>query len=223
MWPLALLLACGSAGMASAAQRCVWLGDVDTDRTLGALRDFDETTRHPRLWSLERQPSPLGIPPIRVAQQRMESGDLEWVLERYPAGQLAMVQLQGVRDMNASGDDSTCPLEQRASLQFERIRFTAAACPEAQASATFLTQLLASEQLGLNERLQGARPAAPGPLEHITLDGSNYVLRHHRNSEPVDRRFHSQARDLAEAADAVIDAVRSCSHDGTAEIVSVTL
>ena len=43
------------------------------------------------------------------------------------------------------------------------------------------------------------------------------------DGDPVERRFGSAASELADAADAVIDAVLSCAQDASADTVTVRL
>lgn len=147
---------------------------------------------------------------------------LEWVLERYPAGQPAAVQLQGVRWVDAADDSAACPAAQRASLRFEQVRLPASSCADAQASASVLSGMLDSDGSRLDERMRGMPPRASDDLR-VVVDGMDYVLRHHRDGDPVERRFGSAASELADAADALIDAVLSCAEDASADTVTVRL
>lgn len=220
---LLALLAAAALADAAAAERCAWTdrSERDLHLTLAALQDDDIVPRL-RLWSLERQPALVGRKPVRIAQVRNDSGALEWVLEHYPAGQPAAVQLQGVRWVDHAEDSADCRDEQRAALRFVRIRVPAASCPDAQASATALSARLDIDNNRLDERMRGTLPAGPYHLR-VVLDGHAYVLRHHRDGDPIERRFGSAADGLADAADAVIDAVMSCAEDATAETVTVRL
>lgn len=208
---------------AVAAERCAWThrNQRDLHLTLAALQDGDIASAR-RLWSLERQPTLFGLKPLRIAQSRTASGTLEWVLERYPAGQPAAVQLQGVRWVDDAEDTAACPAQRRAALRFERVRVPAASCPDAKATATVLSDLLQADSNRLDERMRGTPPAGPDDLRLVT-DGHDYVLRQHRDGDPTERRFGSAATELADAADAVIDAVLSCAEYATADTVTVRL
>lgn len=220
---LLALLSAAALADATAAERCAWAdrNRSDLHLALSALQDSDIAPRL-RLWSLERQPTLFGLKPLRIAQSRTASGTLEWVLERYPAGQPAVVQLQGVRWVDDAEDRAACPAQRRAALRFERVRVPAASCADAQATATVLSGLLQADSNRLDERMRGTLPAGPDDLRVVT-DGHDYVLRLHRDGDPTERRFGSAATELADAADAVIDAVLSCAENATADTVTVRL